>query len=286
MKVLYASDGGSPALQALDLWGRAAAPEKAQVTVVSVVGPGADEIAEQERSGPADEIVESAVKQLSEAGFEAEGHLLHGHPAPTLLDEIEKGGFDLTVLGAGNRTWLGRLLFGSVSTKVLHASLASVMIVHRVSEPVSTIRVLFGTDGSNDAEFALDQMIDTLDPSFCQINVLSVAEHLMPHLSFPIPRMASATSGPTPELEKEWIAAAQKPAADAARKLEGSGFQTELHAQIGSPASSLLAEAQRIPADLVVVGTRGLGAMERAAIGSVSDQVVREAAATFVARAR
>jgi nucleotide-binding universal stress UspA family protein len=197
---------------------------------------------------------------------------------------IEEGGFDLTVLGAGNRPWLGRLLFGSVSTKVLHASLASVMIVHKVSEPVSTIRVLFGTDGSNDAEVALDQMIGFLDPSACQISILSVAEHLMPHLSFPIPRMAYASSGPTPELEQEWIAAAQKLATDAARKLEDSGFRTEAHAAIGSPASTLLAEAQRIPADVVVVGSRGLGAMERAAIGSVSDQVVREASAAFVAR--
>ena len=81
------------------------------------------------------------------------------------------------------------------------------------------------------------------------------------------------------------MAAAQKPAADAARKLEGSGFRNEVHAAIGSPAASLLAEAQRMPADLVVLGTRGLGAMERAPIGSVSDQVVREAAATFVGRA-
>ena len=272
-------------MQALALLRRAAAPAKAHVTVVSVVSPEAEQIAERERPDGAIDIVESAVKQLTEAEFEAEGHLLHGHPAPALLKEIEEGGFDVTVLGAGNRPWLGRLLFGSVSTKVLHASPASVMIVHRVSEPLSPIRVLLGTDGSNDAELALDQMIATLDPSACQITVLSVAEHLMAHLSFPIPRMGYATSGPSPETEKEWVAAAQKPAADAARKLEDSGFRTEVHAAIGSPAASLLAEAQRMPADLVVLGSRGLGAMERAAIGSVSDQVVREAAATFVGRA-
>jgi nucleotide-binding universal stress UspA family protein len=37
-------------------------------------------------------------------------------------------------------------------------------------------------------------------------------------------------------------------------------------------------------ADIVVVGSRGLGAVERVAIGSVSDQIAREAPATLVAR--
>jgi hypothetical protein len=47
MKGLYATDGGAPALHALALWIRGAAPDRAQVTAVTVVGRGA---AEEDRS--------------------------------------------------------------------------------------------------------------------------------------------------------------------------------------------------------------------------------------------
>ena len=73
MKVLYATDGGAPAKQALALLVRAATPEKTQITVVSVVGPGVDEMVESGRPSPAADAVASAAKQLQEAGFETEG---------------------------------------------------------------------------------------------------------------------------------------------------------------------------------------------------------------------
>jgi nucleotide-binding universal stress UspA family protein len=281
MKVLYATDGGAPAMQALTLLKRVAAPEKAQVAAVTVVGRDAAK-EESVTSGAA--IVESAVMQLEEAGFAANKGVLEGRPGPAILKEIEEGGFDLTVLGAGNRSRLGRLSLGSVSTKVFHASPTSMMIVHRISGGASRVRVLFGTDGSECAELALELLIAFLNPSSCQVNVLSVAEHLMPQLTFPIPRVGYAASAPTPELEREWIAAAETIAVDAANKLEGAGFQTEAHAVLGAPAARVLAEAQKGEADLIAVGSRGLGAVDRVTVGSVSDQIVREAPATFVGR--
>ena len=284
MKVLYATDGGAPAKQALALLERAATPEKAQITVVSVVGPEVDEIVESERPGPAADAMASAAKQLQEAGFQADERLLRGHPGPAILKEVDEGDFEVAVVGAGNRSWMDRLLLGSVSTKVFHACPTSVMVVHRFSDVASPIQVLFGTDGSEDADSALEQMMAFLNPSSCQITVLSVAEHLMPQLRFPIPRMAYATHAPTPEQEDEWIAAAHRIATGAAHKLEGVGFQTEAQGVLGAPASRLLAETQRVQADLVVVGSRGLGAVDRAAMGSVSDQILREAPATFVGR--
>jgi nucleotide-binding universal stress UspA family protein len=284
MKVLYATDDGVPAERALALLKRAAGPENAQITVVSAVGPEVDEKAGSGDAGPAADAVASAAEQLKETGFEADQRLLRGQPGPAILNEIGAGGFDVTVLGAGNRSWLDRLLLGSVSTKVLHASPTSVLIVHRFSGDASPLRVLFGTDGSEDADSALEQIAAFLNPASCQITVLSVAEHLMPQLALPIPRVSYATSAPTPELEEQWIAAARDTATRAAQRLDDAGFATKVQAVLGAPAARVLAEAQETQADLVAVGSRGLGAVEKAAFGSVSDQVVRDAAATFVGR--
>jgi nucleotide-binding universal stress UspA family protein len=288
MKVLYGTDGGRPAAQALSLLERAVTPDKTQVTVVTVVGPGVaptDSLHDEmpDVGSPAT-ILRLAQERLEGDGFEVDGKVLQGRPGAAILEEIDEEGFELTVVGAGNRSRLGRLLLGSVSTKVLHASPTSVLVVHRISDRAGPSRVLFGTDGSADANVALTQITDLLDPTSCQIKVLAVAEHLMPKVSFPIPRLAYATAAPTPEQEKEWIAAALEPAEQGAEKLRAAGFRAEAEAVLGAPAQHLLADADKMQADIIVVGTRGLGAVERAVIGSVSDQIVREAPATIVAR--
>jgi nucleotide-binding universal stress UspA family protein len=288
MKVLYGTDGGHPAVHALSLLERTATPDKTQVTVVTVVEPGVADTAslrdEMPGAGSPAAILRSAEERLEASGFEVDAKVLQGRPGAAILDEIDEGGFELAVVGAGNRSRLGRLLLGSVSTKVLHASPTSVLVVHRISERAGLSRVLFGTDGSADANVALAQITALLDPTSCEIKVLAVAEHLMPKVSFPVPRLAYATAAPTPEQEKEWIAAALEPAEQEAEKLRAAGFRAEAQAVLGAPAQRLLAEAENMQADIVVVGSRGLGAVERVAIGSVSDQIAREAPATLVAR--
>jgi nucleotide-binding universal stress UspA family protein len=284
MKVLYASDGGRPAIDALALFQLLAAPDKADVTAVTVVGAGTADAVEDVTSSTDADVLDSALKSLQGAGFAAEKRVLQGQPGRAILNQIDVGGFELVVVGAGNRSRLGRLLMGSVSTKLVHASPVSVMIVRRLLDVGSDISVLVGADGSEHADRALEQLIALFDPSSCRVHVLAVAEHLMPQLSFPIPRAGYATSAPTPEQEQEWTAAAQSSATTAAKKLESAGFRTEANAVLGAPAARVLDEADRVHADLVVVGSRGLAAVDTASLGSVSDQIVREAPATFVGR--
>jgi nucleotide-binding universal stress UspA family protein len=58
---------------------------------------------------------------------------------------------------------------------------------------------------------------------------------------------------------------------------EGRGKITRAHARVGLPSAEIVALAEELEAGLVVVGSRGLGAMRRSLMGSVSDSVVRHA---------
>ncbi len=55
------------------------------------------------------------------------------------------------------------------------------------------------------------------------------------------------------------------------------GTVAEAHVRLGRPAQEIVNLADKIDAGLIVVGSRGLGGIRRALMGSVSDSVVRHA---------
>jgi len=54
-------------------------------------------------------------------------------------------------------------------------------------------------------------------------------------------------------------------------------IQFYVHARIGRPAAEILQLAREVGAELVIVGTKELGGIERALLGSVAAEVVRDA---------
>ncbi len=55
------------------------------------------------------------------------------------------------------------------------------------------------------------------------------------------------------------------------------GTVAETHVRLGRPAQEIVNLADKIAAGLIVMGSRGLGGVRRALMGSVSDSVVRHA---------
>jgi len=74
------------------------------------------------------------------------------------------------------------------------------------------------------------------------------------------------------EFEAATVAAEESRIADL---LRGARVKTEVHAVHASPAKALLGAAET--ADLLVVGTRGLGGFQHLLLGSVAEQCIRHA---------
>jgi nucleotide-binding universal stress UspA family protein len=80
----------------------------------------------------------------------------------------------------------------------------------------------------------------------------------------------------------DWIEPHRKAAlrliADAAKSVAGqTGVTPETEVRVGGAANELTHFAQERKADLIVVGSRGLGAVKRMLLGSVADRVVHQA---------
>ena len=287
MKILFATDGQPPARRAQKVLEKIGRRNGSEVTVIAVAGAfeGAPPLQDwmRNRVAEAEQVAELTTADLRAVGFDVVSLTRAGSPAEEILKAIDDYDIDLTILGSGNRTWLGNLILGSVSTHVLHSSPTSVLIVHEwLQEPV-TGRALVGVDGSDHSLRATELFAQFADPGRCTVTTISVAPNAHPVL-VPHPALTPAYEPFDARLQEELIDKAGREAERASRMLGDAGFETNGMTNVGSAANILLKEADSRRADLVVVGSRGMGPVRRTVLGSVSDNIARHAAATLVAR--
>jgi len=133
-----------------------------------------------------------------------------------------------------------------------------------VSEPT----VVIGVDGSPGSEVAARAAVALLGEEATYVVVRAVT---VPPPTSPTGRFGATALEPLREEER---VQAQDELADFAASLP---VEVEAIVAPGDPATLLLDVADRTDADVIVVGSRGLGAVKRAILGSVSTRVVGEA---------
>jgi nucleotide-binding universal stress UspA family protein len=127
-------------------------------------------------------------------------------------------------------------------------------------------RILVGVDGS---EMALKAARLAAEIALAFGARLTLA-YVVPRLLLP-PDAYGLTES---QVDEEHSAFAQKLLGVARAKLAGTGVEIDVVELYGSPAESLAEAAAQLAADLVVVGSRGRGAVARTFLGSVADRLV------------
>lgn len=288
MKLVYATDGFPASIAAGQLIAEVADPDRVEVSVVSVAPHGSLHLEHiplqldpiEARRQQSLEIVEAAVHRLEADGFKVDGESLEGDPGDEILGLIESRGYGLTVVGSGSRSWLGSILLGGVSTAILHASPTSVLVVHTY-QSVGTPRIVIGADGSRGAELATRNVIDFADPERCQVEVVSIIRP--PERSLQVQHQSSSTEV-NGRVDDKITSEARGSAEQLQTLLHDAGFHARARTALGHPSEQMLLEAQADEVALIALGSTGRGRARPPLMGSVSDQVVRHASATLVAR--
>ena len=133
MKILVAYDGSEAAGHALTRAGEIALHGH-DVTVISVVPlqPSGPRSAGPVMSGDVEEHgreLQDAVARLKAAGVAAQTIEAVGHPAESIVDEAERGGFGLIVVGHRGHGGVARFLVGSTATRVVTHAHCDVLVV-------------------------------------------------------------------------------------------------------------------------------------------------------------
>jgi nucleotide-binding universal stress UspA family protein len=124
-------------------------------------------------------------------------------------------------------------------------------------------RILIAVDGSEVSRRALERVARFLKEG-AEVALVTVAR--------PIYRHPPYTGYADPKDEDE-----QRQVLYAARDvLEREGIAATCLAPVGDPANEILRAARHIEAELIVMGARSLGSIERLVLGSVSTKVMHE----------
>lgn len=135
-------------------------------------------------------------------------------------------------------------------------------------------RILLATDGSEEAELALKTAVDLADCTKSELHVVTVAREYHP-ASFEVPEAGRLLDETRRVLERE----AREVLDGQVKKIEeAGGTVAEAHLRTeGRKDQEIVRLGEEIGAGLIVMGSRGLGVLRRALMGSVSDSVVRHA---------
>jgi len=214
-----------------------------------------------------------------------------GIPADEILLEIEESGCDLAVLATHGRTGLTRFLLGSVAEKVTLSAPCPVLSLRPggpaekgraaarppVAEPR---RILVPTDLSEHSYAALAPAVAFAERFDGEVALLAVLEDPLDHPEIDWKERAGITA----EQMKAHMADATR--AELRAKVEELGFAARvkrIEVGFGRPAATLVERAEAEGYELIVIASRGRGAVARAILGSVARDVVRHAACPVLA---
>ncbi|MDP8925339.1 MAG: universal stress protein [Actinomycetota bacterium] len=134
-------------------------------------------------------------------------------------------------------------------------------------------KILVGTDGSEDATLAIRAAIDLSNKTGAELHVVHAwRKPQAPSLAAPglaYPSLEGASYSDTLEQEAEELLEEQ-----AERIRAAGGTLAQVYLREGRAAEEVTGLAEELGVDLVVVGSRGVGAVKRLVTGSVSEGVV------------
>lgn len=227
----------------------------------------------------AQSVLDEQVGRIEEmGGGVADARLLAGSPVEQILCAAEETDAGLVVVGRRGLGGVKRILMGSVSEGVIHHASCPVLVVCGTGDVWPPARVVIADDSSEDARRAGELA--------ARIGGLFKAEDTLVQVYPRVFKSSQDSATPGSRIADHALRKAESALKDRAEELApilGRSPDVKLVVDeaaegVDGVALTLLEEARGagVPS-LISVGSRGLGALQRARMGSVSTKVVRAA---------
>lgn len=300
MKLLVAYDGSPCSESALDDIARAGFPASGEALIITIAevwlpppnGKGTEdsppgfieEIARRHREKgerwlvQAGTMVKHAQTRLTNLlpSWKIDTISTYGSPANEILSNAESFAPELIIVGSHGHSPLGRLILGSVSSKVLTEAKCSVRVARGRNEvDPGPARLVIGFDGSDGAFNAVDAIASRNWPENSEVLLAAATDSIVPTaIGRFIPPVANWAEDEL-KAEYDWMATL---AEKAVKLLTEAGLKVKVRIVEGNPNHILIREAERWNADCIFVGANAFGSrVERFLLGSTSASVAAHA---------
>jgi len=219
----------------------------------------------------AEDALDEVARSLHAQGYEVGTRVgLLGSVAQGIHELAEAASAELIVIGSSHRGRVGRVLAGTVGTRLLHGSPCPVAIAPRGLADKRTsklTRIGVGYDGSPESQLALSWAEDLARSAGAGLRLFVVSDDHSTDLV---------------DIGREKRCRADQVLADGLDRVTEAG--TSGVVKSGSPAERLTHHSQHV--DLFVVGSRGYGPLRRVLLGSVSAHLTRHSKCPVVVTPR
>ena len=215
-------------------------------------------------------ITDAATARMRAAGLQADSAVRLGFASDGILREAQSSGAGMIVMGTRGHGAVRGFALGSVAMRVAHGGAVPVCLLQpNTALPAHlgrSLRVMLAVDGSEPAFRAAKALaswrswLGELDVQIVYVQQpLSYLETVLP---------------PHDDVMEQWSTRTAEAATRPVRDLfAGEPISTHLHLTVGDSATEIAHLANETKCELLVLGTRGLGAAHHAFIGSVALKV-------------
>ncbi|MCE3223091.1 MAG: putative Universal stress protein [Nitrospira sp.] len=190
-----------------------------------------------------------------------------GSPAEMIVTTAESRHVDLIVMGARGLGPVKERLFGSMSHRVMSIASCAKLIV---KGPVRDLKqILLPLQGQSDAEAAVRFLQKQPFEQPANVSLLTVLPLTRP--PWPVDNAFAE------KLEAQALEHAREFIEDVATKIRALGHSTCGISVLGVPTTTIVHEAEKVGADLIMIGSRGRQGVTRFVLGSVSHAVLHQA---------
>ena len=289
MNVLVATDGSEYGQWGLNWVGKLPFVKPPRVTALHVLDsawlrlPFRTKLEVQRVEARAANILKRTKQQLVALNLKGTARKEQGAVAQTILKRAPKRD-GLLVVGSKGLDTLDRFTLGSVSTTLIQYATCPVLVVKGDAVPLR--RIALATDGSEASAKALNFVLSTFQPdrSACSdgrtpvhVSVIHVVARR------PLAPITIGSTVPWVEYrERKENETGRKLLERSMQKLIDAGFTAEPLCQTGNPAEEIMNVATKHQADLIVMGAKGMTAIDRFLLGSVSTRVMQHATASVL----
>jgi nucleotide-binding universal stress UspA family protein len=217
-------------------------------------------------------IIEQAVSLLPLHPGSVTRRLENGAPAEVILTIAKEHGADLIVLGARGIGRIREQVFGSVSHRVMTHAPCSTLIIKKPLRKIQ--QMLIPVESQEDGE----AVVKFLKKKPFREPATATVLHVIP-FSEPVWPVGAMVS---PEFRKEMIAYGEKFTNGISAELKHMGYQAKGLVIVGAPSQTILEEATKNSADVILMRTHSRSGVSRFLLGSVSHSVVHHTESTIL----